>query len=74
MGGSTGVADTAAEDAGGVSALSAVVYEHEVRRASQMAAEATDMTPSPKEGSGAHKCGQARVTGLRVLGCALHTV
>ena len=51
-----------------MSALSAVVHEKEVRRASQVAGEGGAMTPSPKEGSGAHKCGQARVRGLRVCG------
>ena len=74
MGGSVGMFGPAAADTGGVSALSAVVHEQEAQMASQMAAEATDMRPSPKEGSGAHKCSQARVRGLRMLGCALHTV
>ena len=50
MGGSTSVADTAAGDAGGVSALSAVVREKEVRRASQGAGEASKMSPSPGGG------------------------
>ena len=50
MGRSTGVADTAAEDAGGASALSAVVYEHEARMASQMAGEASKMRQSPRGG------------------------
>ena len=68
LGGSTGVADTAAEDAGGASALIGVLRENEVRRASQLAGEGGAMTPSPKEGSGAHKCGQARVRGRRMLG------
>ena len=48
MGGSVGVAGPAAADTGGMSALSVVVRENEVRRASQMAAEAGDMRQSPR--------------------------
>ena len=50
MGGIVGVAGPAAADVGGVSALSAVVYEHEVRRASQMTWEEGAMTPSLRGG------------------------
>ena len=50
MGGRYGVAGVGAAGIGGASALSGVVREQEVRRASQMAGEGGAMRQSPRGG------------------------